>query len=211
MDKFDIFLSVGATSTPAQETFVRAVEDRLRSEGLTPRTVGRNTFGSDAPLKTVTDLMDTCTGAVVVALERTYFPEGVDRRGGPKERKLADVRLPTPWNHIEAAMAYSRKLPLLVIVENNLKSEGLLEPSYDWYVQRIDPTPQSLNGDEFNGVLSNWKMKLAKRPALSAAPAELTIGQIVANLKPAQLYGALVALSGAIGGAFLLGGKMFGH
>jgi len=68
-----VFVSVGSTSTKSQEDFVRAVEDRLRIEGLEPHTVGRNTFGSEAPLKTVTQLMDKCAGAVVIALERTYL------------------------------------------------------------------------------------------------------------------------------------------
>jgi hypothetical protein len=56
MNELNVFVSVGGTATEQQEAFVRAVEDRLRSEGLVPHTVGRNTFSSDAPLKTVTEL-----------------------------------------------------------------------------------------------------------------------------------------------------------
>ena len=69
-----------------------------------------------------------CAGAVVIALERTYFAEGIDKRGGgeTRERILKDVRLPTTWNHIEAALSYAQGLPLLVIVEEGLKEEGLL-------------------------------------------------------------------------------------
>lgn len=103
INEMNVFVSVGDTATDEQEMFVRAVEDRLRSEGLVPHTVGRNTFSSDAPLKTITDLLDRCAGTVVIALERTYFASGTERRGGPKESRLSDVRLPTPWNQIEAA------------------------------------------------------------------------------------------------------------
>jgi hypothetical protein len=131
MSELSVFVSVGGTATEHQEAFVRAVEDRLRSEGLVPHTVGRNTFSADAPLKTVVELLDTCSGAVVIALERSYFPSGAEQRGGPKEVALTDVKLPTPWNQIEAAMAYARGLPLMVIVEAGLKSEGLLEHGYD--------------------------------------------------------------------------------
>ena len=142
MKEFDVFVSVGGTANDAQEAFVRAVEDRLRSEGLIPHTVGRNTFSSDAPLKTVTDLMNNCSGTVVVALERTYFPSGVEKRGGPSAANLAEARYPTPWSQIEAAMAYSRGHPLMVIVEKGLRSEGLLERGNDWYVQSVDPAAQ---------------------------------------------------------------------
>jgi len=107
MNEFNVFLSVGGTATDEQETFIRSVEDRLRSEGLIPHTVGRNTFSSDAPLKTVTELLEKCAGTIVIALERMYFESGIEKRGGPKESPLSDVKLPTPWNQIEAAMAYS--------------------------------------------------------------------------------------------------------
>lgn len=56
MNERNIFVSVGGTANERQEAFVRAVEDRLRVEGLVPHTVGRNTFSSDAPLKAVTQL-----------------------------------------------------------------------------------------------------------------------------------------------------------
>jgi hypothetical protein len=156
----NVFLSVGGTISEKQESFVRAVEDRLRSEGLVPHTVGRNAFGMDAPLKTVTDLMDKCVGCLVIALERSYFPSGMEKRGGPKEAPLSNVKLPTPWNQIEAAMAYSRGLPLMVVVEDGLRGEGLLERGYDWYVQSVTPEPASLHSNEFNGVLASWKLKM---------------------------------------------------
>lgn len=213
MVAMDVFVSVGATATEQQETFVRAIEDRLRSEGLVPHTVGRNTFQSDAPLKTVTELLDKCSGTVVVALERTYVASGVDKRGGPKEAPLADVRLPTPWNQIEAAMAYSRAHPLLVIVESGLKSEGLLERGYDWYVQWVMPDPAALNTPEFNGVLANWKEKMAqpaRKRAQAKAVSEFTMAELVGGLKPAQLWALLTAVVAVVGGAFALGGKVFG-
>lgn len=156
----NIFISVGSTANDQQEAFVRAVELRLESEGLNPQTLGRNTFSSDAPLKKITELLDSCDGTVVIALERSFFPAGMDKRGGPNEADLSDVRLPTPWNHIEAAMAYSRKLPLLVIAEAGLKSEGLLERGNDWYVQWIKPVPSALATREFNGILADWRSKV---------------------------------------------------
>lgn len=213
MTTLDVFVSVGGTATAEQETFVRAVEDRFRSEGLVPHTVGRNTFSSDAPLKTVTELMDKCSGTVVIALERSYFPTGVDKRGGSKEAPLTDVRLPTPWNQIEAAMSYARGLPLMVIVEAGLKSEGLLERGYDWYVQWVKPEVAALHSNEFNGVLASWKQKMievSKRASPAKAPSDLTVAEVLGGLKPAQLWSVLAALAALVAGAFALGGKLFG-
>lgn len=213
MNELNVFVSVGGTATEKQEAFVRAVEDRLRSEGLVPHTVGRNTFSADAPLKTVTELLEKCSGTVVIALERSYFAAGVEKRGGPKESALADVKLPTPWNHIEAAMSYARGLPLMVIVESGLKSEGLLERGYDWYVQWVIPEAAALTSNEFNGVLASWKQKMvaAPRKAVSSkTPADLTVAELLGGLRPVQLWSVLVALAALVAGAFALGGKLFG-
>jgi len=213
MTTSDVFLSVGGTSTADQEDFVRAVEDRLRSEGLNPHTVGRNTFSSEAPLKAVTELMDKCAGTVVIALERSYFPNGVDKRGGPKEAALANVRLPTPWNQIEAAMSYARGLPIMVIVESDLRGEGLLENGYDWYVQRVKPEASALHSNEFNGILASWKQKLlsTRIKVDRKDPNELTVAELLGGIKPAQLWSILAALVALLAGAFALGARFGGH
>jgi len=213
MTELNVFVSVGGTATDRQEAFIRAVEERLRSEGLIPHTVGRNTFSTDAPLKTVTDLLNRCSGTLVIALERSYFPLGTERRGGPKETQLAEVKLPTPWNHIEAAMTYARGLPLMVIVEAGLKSEGLLERGFDWYVQWVQPEASALHSPEFNGVLADWKQKMVqptKKSLTARAGAELTIAELIGGLRPAQLWSVLVALATLVAGAFALGAKLFG-
>lgn len=214
MTELHVFVSVGGTATEQQEAFVRAVEERLRSEGLIPHTVGRNTFSADAPLKAVTQLLDRCSGTVVIALERTFVASGADKRGGPSELPLQHIKLATPWNQIEAAMAYSRGHPLMVIVERGVKEEGLLERGYDWYVQSLEPSPTALASSEFNGVLASWKAKLAqpaaKPSAVARNPSELTIGELVGSMKPGQLWSLLGTVAALVAGAFAVGGKLFG-
>ena len=213
MNELDVFVSVGGTATKQQESFVRAVEDRLRSEGLIPHTVGRNTFSADAPLKTIIDLMDKCSGTVVIALERVYFPTGAEKRGGPGEVPLAEIKLPTPWNQIEAAMGLSRGHPMLVIVESGIRSEGLLEHGYNWYVQRVKLEAAALNTGEFNGVLASWKQKIIQLPKKSVrdkAVTDFTVAELVGSLKPNQLWSLLGALAALVAGAFALGSRLFG-
>jgi hypothetical protein len=218
MGDYNVFVSVGATATEKQEIFVRAVEERLRSEGIIPHTVGRNTFSAVAPFEQVTELLNKCHGAVVIALERTYFPSGLEKRGGPKEAKLSEVRYPSPWNQIEAGMAFTRGLPLMVIVEEGLRSEGLLERGFEWYIQSVEPAASALATSEFNGVLSSWKQKVIQR-ANSMVSVELkrdvqpleqlTLGDLFSRMKPSQLWSVLAALAALIAGAFALGAKFF--
>ena len=156
------------------------MEDRLRAQGLTPQTIGRSVFSSDRPLKAIKECMDGCSGTVVKALERKFFPAGIEKRGGPKQESLPDVKFPTPWNQIEAAMSYDRGIPLMVICEDGLREEGLLERGNDSYV----PELASLNSLEFNGVLADWKRKVQHRKAAKPAPtsARLSGGRGVAHV-----------------------------
>jgi hypothetical protein len=209
MTEISVFVSVGATATPEQEAFVAAVEDRLRAEGLAPHTVGRNSFSADAPLKTTTTLLDQCAGTVVIALERLFFASGAEKRGGEKETALSQVKLPTCWNQIEAAMAYSRGHPLLMIVENGIRNEGLLERGYDWYVQYVNPDKTALHSAEFNGVLASWKQKIIQSPAKRVPPkaSDMTVAELLGGLKLSQLWAVIAALATLLAGAFVLGGK----
>ncbi len=214
METLPVFVSVGATANRRQEDFVQAIETRLRSEGLLPHTVGRNTFTSDSPLTAVIDLLDKTAGAVVIAFERSFFPSGMEKRGGSGEAALQDIKLPTPWNHIEAGMAYLRGKPLLVIAEAGLKREGLIENGYDWYVQWVELTRSALSTAQFNGVLADWKAKVVRcvekpAPVPTLKPtADLTIGELVSGLRPAQLWGLLAAMVAVVGGAFALGARL---
>lgn len=214
-----IFVSVGKTSTSQQEDFVVAVENRLRAEGLSPHTIGRNTFSADAPLRKIKELMLECSGTVVIALERTYFPEGTERRGHPNEQnELKNVKFATPWNQIEAALAYCNEHPLLVIVERGLRSEGLLEKGYDWYVLQAPASPSSLASPEFNGVFSDWKERVIARSKLRLNsseqasplkhPSQLTIRELLGSLNPGQLWSVATALAAALAGAFALGANL---
>jgi len=127
--------------------------------------------------------------------------------------------MPTAWNQIEAAMAYSRGLPLLVLVDEQMRCDGLLEKGNDWYVQQVKVLPESLASIEFTGVLESWRDRLTARAAKVASPAEdlakpdpakMSMAQLVMLLKPPQLWAALVAVVGALAGAFALGAKLFG-
>lgn len=209
----NIFISVGGTANEKQESFVSAIESRLKSENLIPNTVGRNKFSCDSPLKTIVELLDECSGTIIIALERTYFPMGIEKRGGRMESTISDVKFPTPWNQIEAAMAYSKGQPIMLIIEDGLRNEGLIEQGHDWYVLRVKLDNSSLYSPEFNGVLSSWKKKVEEYQSKLITnvntkkidPSTLTIGEIIKGLKPAQLWAILVALAGVISGAFFIG------
>lgn len=216
----DVFLSVGRTFTAQQEQFVVALEAALRTHGLAPRTVGRSDFTSGAPLGRILDVLSQCKGTIVVAFTRSMSSEAIDRPGSPDESVITDVRLPTVWNQIEAAMSYAKGKPLLVVVEHGLRDEGLLEARYDWYVQWVDLDVRALHTNEFRGVLADWVKKVEtygeepNQAGVFGPVAQASVKDIIGSLTVAQLWASLGAvvtvLAGVAAVAYRLGSTAAG-
>jgi len=151
-----VFISKGSAATFQQRQFVDAVLDTLKTIGLDPRIMNENEWSHEQPLKAINKIISECCGTVIIAFTRSAFIEGKEFRKD-KVLQLNDIALPTTWNHIEGALAYSHNLPILVIAENGLKSEGLIEKGYDWTVYWTDLNIDSVKTDSFRGFLNSWK------------------------------------------------------
>lgn len=211
-----VFVSVGTGLNSEQEVFVSAVEAGPRAHGLEPCSIGRNKFSPDAPLKAIIDLMGQCSGAVVLAVERYRFEAGIERYGSDKEKVLRSVSLPTSWNQIEAAIAHDRALPLFVIVDENLRCDGLLEKGNDWFVHSLPMDPAALNSTAFTGLLESWRERVVSGGDAQRAKgnksadldlAKMSLIEIAGRARPAELWALLVALASVLAGAFTLGAK----
>ena len=158
-----VFLSVGGGRTETARSVFEGHQKLFLSKGLDPITVDGST--NKQPLKDVEYRMQRCYGAVVLAFERTRIEVGVSWPGaGAKlEKALKDIRLPTAWNQIEAAMAYTRGLPLLVLVEHGLQSEGMLESRYDWRVKWVNLQDPIVSDPEFLGIFKDWRENVLKK------------------------------------------------
>jgi hypothetical protein len=159
----NVFLSVGRPFTPKQEAFVGSVENHLAENGLRPRTVGRNEFTHKQPLQLVDELMDRSGGVLVIALERLSIEAGFEKPGGEGQQPVAHQAIATPWNQIEAAFAFAKRIPLLVLKEDKVRPEGLLEPRYDWYVHSTAVDSQSLLSPQFKGTFQSWYHDVRRR------------------------------------------------
>jgi hypothetical protein len=202
-----VFLSVGRVSTPEQRIFLENLESRLRASGLEPKTIGRNTFTSGQVLQRIQATMRECRGLLVLAFERTRFSSGIElQEEGEQPLRFAERRCATPWHHIELGMASMLDLPTLVVIEKGLHEEGLLEDKYSWYVIRAQLKPESLGKDHFSGTLNDWIERTKTSPQRALTKTEdLTIGQLVNNMRPSQLWGVLAGLVALVVGAFAAG------
>lgn len=217
----DVFISVGQTFTRQQEEFVSAVERCLLERDLRPRTLGRNEWSSQQPLQAIKERMESCAGTVVVAFERLYVADGIEKRGGSAERLISEERRTTIWNQMEAAMAYGLGQPLMVLSEEGVWAEGVLEPR-NWAVHSLRLDPEDLRTPQFTGILEDWKrhvVEFASRREKEMARAEdkradltdRTVGEILGELRPGQFRALVIAVISTLvavaGTAFSLGVK----
>ena len=214
MDR-DIFVSIGTPSTKNQEKALKSLNRVLESRGLRRRSP---LSSHKAPLTSVRDTLDKCAGMIVVAYPRIVINEGLERPSSTKEEKLTNVALTTPWNHMEAAFAYDRGLPLMVLRDKSVKVEGFVEYTYDWKVEAIEFSSDYMNSYEFASMVNEfvnqiddyiagrWQRFSTKRPS---ALADLSLKDILSLKWPdiSAILGGAVTLLGA---AFYLGHKIGG-
>lgn len=160
----NIFLSRPTKVTDEQSKFCRGLETRLTAAGLQPQTVGLNQFGNEAPLMTVRRLMEVCHGAVVLGLAQLHVTTGVSKPGTPGERRVRSLRLATPWNQLEAGIAFALDLPLLIVHESGVEPQGIFDPQIgDRFVHQTDLSLAWLETQAFIQPFKEWLNEVKSR------------------------------------------------
>ena len=141
MARKNVFVSMGFPYTESHRGFLDALIELLRSCDVEPRVMNKTDYPTRNPLTDISQVMRECHGAIVVAFERTYFESGLEKQ----QIALKSVRYTTPWNQIEASLAFALGIPIIVLMESGLREEGLLEQKYDWYVDRVSISAAALS------------------------------------------------------------------
>lgn len=99
-----------------QTALKHAILERVRQHGLEPQEfqVSGLPLRSPYTFSAVSDIMERCHGALILAFARWRDPSGVQ-----------GISMPTVWNHFEGAFALAMKKELLVITEENVASDGI--------------------------------------------------------------------------------------
>jgi hypothetical protein len=109
-------------------------------------------------MRAIREAMLLCNGAVIVGLARRFAPVTVDRFNSPKKVVQNRVFTSTPWNHLEAGMAYQLDLPLLILKEKAILPEGILDQALSEYlVFEFDPKTQASGlSKELKETIAAW-------------------------------------------------------
>jgi len=203
-----IFLSRGTPFTPQQEAFIDRLKQLLRARGWEPIIIGDTVEGIRSAVEQAREEMAVCSGAIVVAFKRIKISSGTDL----KSSKPTDGwELPTVWNHLEAAIAYTHHLPLFVLAEEGIHREGMLSKRIEWDAMEIVPDVALFESDRFLKRLNDWFRFVERtdaRPRID--PSKLSIFELAGSLTPKQRWTACASLLGLLLAVFVFGYKIGG-
>ena len=150
----EIFLS---RPTMIEEKFQSGLQgflNILKNLEFNPRTLGASDYPNKAPLDEVILLMSKCKGAIVLGYPQIYSSNSIIKGTKTKEK----IILPTEWNHIEASLAYSKKLPLLIIHQLGIQRGVFDHGALNCFIYGIDLSTENWAIKEnITGALKKWK------------------------------------------------------
>lgn len=151
----NIFISRPTTISEKYESPYSEFETFLRDKGIKSRRLGGSDYSRKAPLIAVMDIIEDCKGAIIIGYPQFEFHNASKRADTVLSE--SSMLFPTPWNQIEAVLAYKKRIPVLVIAQNEINGgifdngitgEFVLKTDLsnnDWYKEKA-----------FCGIFNDW-------------------------------------------------------
>jgi len=138
----------------------------LDSYDLKPRTLGVSDYPIDSPLDEVISILNKCVGAIILGYPQIRIEKEKGQLKNTEIDPNSNFSLATEWNHIEAGLAYAKKIPLLVIHHVGV-SRGIFDRgAINKFIYEIDLSNPSWFSDKtILGAISAWKKKLPDSPS----------------------------------------------
>lgn len=154
----NIFLSrptwVGPEYEQGLELFIRYLTD----SNFSPRTLGTTDYPTQSPLDEVILLMQQCKGAIILGYPQIFVESGRIKN----ETIDSPISLGTEWNHIEAALAYSLNIPILVIHDLNVSRGIFCRGTINSFLYSTDlKNPNWFMENDILGALKTWGNRLS--------------------------------------------------
>jgi hypothetical protein len=157
-----VFISAPSTANlnPEQQDVYRAVVSAIGELGLEERRLGQSDYPDESPLNEVIQIARRCSGGIILGFGQTLVQKGI-LKPGVLDKPLLDVPMPTPWNHLEAGILFSLRLPVLVFKEMGISGGIFDEGVTDVFVQKMPSVVDLENrAGPVRQVLMKWQAKV---------------------------------------------------
>lgn len=155
----------------------------LKNRGLKPKTLGVSYYGTKNPLDETISLMRKCKGAIILGYPQIRIREGVLKDTKISSKEAPGLILPTEWNHIEAALAHAKEIPLLLIHHINVKRGVFDKGATNSFIYEKDlaDIDWSLSAD-IRGAIKVWKERVLKIPSVSEVHSDIVTAKIALDI-----------------------------
>lgn len=154
----NVFISHPTPYNDHQEKFLTLINNMLKEHGLNPTNLGKNNWSSRSPLKPIKEIMATCKAAIIIGMERHHSYIGYEKENSKETKEYIHKYSSSPWIQIEAGMAYQAGLPLMILKERKVFSEGILDSNIsEYYVFEFEIEKQYKRlSDELRAIILDW-------------------------------------------------------
>lgn len=136
-EEIKVFFSVGSPHNDKQQAYINKLVEYFQSNGIKLETLKE--WNDNDPILPIIKELRESSGCFVLALERYFVNQGSEKRGSEQESEIKNKSYTSPWLHIEAAIARSLDLPLIIFKDKMLSNEGLIhDDKQEWGIVRID-------------------------------------------------------------------------
>jgi hypothetical protein len=136
-DHIPVFLSTITPHLPEQEEFIQLLETRLKEMGISVVRLVFTQFDARDPLKKARMTIQSCRAAIVVGLERSHAYYICDNQGAKlppkKEAEVMHRKYTSGWLHMEAAIANALDLPVFLLCQKEIFSDGIFDRNWNTY------------------------------------------------------------------------------
>ena len=153
--KIPVFVSCPTLLSDGQAAAHELMVAQLEALELEPRALGRSDYPDELPLREVLTIARHCSGGVILGFTQTWLKTGTGKPGTADEKRVSDLPLPSPWNHLEAGILFGLHLPLLVFCESKV-SGGIFDRGVtDAFIHKM-PDPDAPLDPSLRSVLLKW-------------------------------------------------------
>lgn len=151
----DVFISRPTIISTKYQLSYSEFEIFLKEKEIKPRRLGSSDYSRKAPLIAVMEIIEDCKGAIILGYPQFEFYNASKKADSILSE--SSLLFPTPWNQIEAVLAYKKRIPVLVISQNGIDGgifdygitgEFVLKTdlsSKNWYKENV-----------FRGIFNDW-------------------------------------------------------
>lgn len=134
-EKISVFLSRPNPFLDNHQHFLGLLQQMLNGYDITTITLQAGDYDLSDSINYLKGMIRRCYGIVVVAFKQIYIESGYKKKGATnncqfycsEEEDISEQALTSPFCHIEGAIGLDNDLPLLILVEDGVREEGIIK------------------------------------------------------------------------------------